>query len=115
MEYHIGSKVFGDWKINNLLGEGGYGKVYEICKEDYGVTVSSALKIIQIPRSQSEIHSAMSDGMDEKAVTTMYKQIVDDLVKEIAILSSLKSHPNIVRYEDHKVIKQLLPYLLAIS
>lgn len=106
MEYQVGSKVFDGWEISNLLGEGSFGRVFEICKEDYGVSVKAALKVIKIPKSQSEVRSAMSDGMDENSVTTMYKQIVDDLMKEIAILSSLKAHPNIVRYEDHKVEKQ---------
>lgn len=106
MELQIGNTVFDGWIISKLLGEGGYGKVYEIYKEDFGISVKSALKIIKIPKSQSEVQSAMSDGMDENSVTEMYKQIVDDLTKEIAILSSLKAHPNIVRYEDHKVIKQ---------
>lgn len=105
MEYQIGSTVLGNWTITKLLGEGGYGKVYEIKKEEYGVTVKAALKVIQIPKSESEIRSAMSDGMDEESVTVMYKQVVDDLMREIAILSSLKAHPNIVRYEDHQVEK----------
>ena len=106
MEYQTGSTVFGSWTIGKLLGEGGYGKVYEISKEDFGIHVKSALKVMQIPKSQSEVRSALSDGMDADSVTTMYREIVEDLVKEIAILSSVKGHPNIVRYEDHRVEKQ---------
>ena len=106
MKYEEGKTVLGGWTIEKELGEGGYGKVYALKKEDFGITIRSALKVMRIPTSQAEVRSALSEGMDPDSVTTMYKQIVDDLVKEIAILSSLKSHPNIVRYEDHKVEKQ---------
>ena len=106
VDYQSGGVVFGSWIIGKELGEGGFGKVFELTKEDFGIQVRSALKVMQIPRSQNDVRAALSEGMDHDSVTEMYRQVVDELVKEIAILSSVKSHPNIVRYEDHKVEKK---------
>ena len=104
MEYGIGTKVFGDWEIVREIGQGGFGSVYEIRKTDYGITVKSALKVIKVPRSASEVKAALSEGMDEQSVTTYFQGFVDELVKKIALMSSLKRHPGIVGYEDHVVI-----------
>ena len=104
MEYTIDSIVLNDWKIVRAIGEGAFGKVFEIQKNDYGITTRSALKVIRVPRSQADIRAALADGMDEKTVTSYFQGFVEEIVKEIAIMSSLKSHPGIVSCEDHKVI-----------
>lgn len=104
MNYTIGSTVFGDWKIVRAIGEGSFGTVFEIQKTDFGITSRSALKVITVPKSQADIRMALSEGMDERSITTYFQGIVDELVKEIAIMSSLKAHAGIVSCEDHKVI-----------
>lgn len=32
IDYQIGTKVLGDWEIIRLIGEGSYGKVFELKK-----------------------------------------------------------------------------------
>lgn len=105
MLYTVGSTVLDGWKIVRLIGEGAYGKVFEIEKsiDSYGLTTHSALKVIQIPQSQGDIRSALSEGMDEHTVTSQFRSYVDEIVHEIAVMSTLKSHPNIVSYEDHYI------------
>ena len=104
MEYTKNSIVFTDWKIIKEIGEGSYGKVFEICKTDYGITTRSALKVIRIPRSTSDIRAALSEGMNEESVTSYFQGFVEEIVQEIAVMSSLESHPNIVSYKDHCVL-----------
>lgn len=106
MKYQIGTYVFRDWKITRQLGEGGYGVVFEIQKNNFGITTTSALKVLQVPKSQSDVKAAYSEGMDERSVTSYFQECVHRLVSEIAILSGLKSHPHIVGYEDHDVIQR---------
>ena len=105
MEYGVGTKVLNNWEIVRLLGKGATGKVFEIHKTEFGVTTKSALKIVTIPNSMSEVKAALTEGMDEKAVTEYFGGFVRELVKEIAVMSELKGHSNIVNYEDHSVIK----------
>ena len=105
MDYMINTLVFGDWKIIKEIGEGSYGTVYEIQKTDYGVTTHSALKVIHIPRSNADIKAALNEGMDEQSVTSYFQGFVTEIVQEISVMASLKSHPNIVAYEDHCVLE----------
>ena len=93
--------VFGSWYIKGLLGEGGFGSVYEMERKEMGVTYKSALKTITIPQNQNEVRNVMSDGMTKEDVTAYYSDIVQDLIREIVLMSKLKGNSNIVSYEDH--------------
>lgn len=46
--------------------------------------------MIRIPKSNSEIREAMSEGMDEQSVTTYFEGVVKRYIKEIAVMSELK-------------------------
>lgn len=106
MDYKIGTKVLDGWEIVSELGRGAYGEVFEIHKNDFGIIAKAALKVIRIPHSSSDVRAVMSEGMDENSVTKYFEDVVQSIVKEIAIMAKLKSHPNIVSYENHKVIKK---------
>lgn len=97
--------IFNTWHITGLIGEGSYGKVFEIEREDFGTTYKAALKAITIPSSESEIKSVMADGMDDVSVRSYYENFVEDIVKEFVLMSKLKGNSNIVSYEDHMVIE----------
>ena len=104
MEYKIGTKVFGQWEITEEIGQGTYGKVYIVEKNEYGVQTKSALKVLTIPSSVSEVRSALSNGMDEKSVTSYFKSRVENIMRECAAMSTLKNCENIVHFEDYTVI-----------
>ena len=104
MNYTIGDSVFNDWLITGKIGEGATGKVFEIEKNDSMIQAKSALKVIRIPKSASDVREIMSEGMDEMSVTQYFREFVDEILREIKIMVSLKDHPNIVAYEDHSVI-----------
>ena len=97
--------LWGCWYVKELIGEGGYGSVYKIERNEYGVQYEAALKHIRIPASQYEIKSIMLDGMDENSITAYYEDFMSVIVKEFALMSRLKGHSNIVSYEDHKIVK----------
>lgn len=109
MEYQKGTIVFGDWVIVDKIGEGASGQVFKlrktIKKYGNGSYVYSALKVIQIPRSHSDIYEVRNASADERSVTEYFQKYVEQIINEIEIMSELKSHPNIVTYEDHAVIE----------
>lgn len=104
MDYNIGDKVFNDWTITRVIGEGSYGRVMEVEKSEFGLNVKSALKVITIPQNQSEVKQIASEGLDNKSVTSYFYGFVEEIIKEIATMSELKGQTNIVSYEDHSVI-----------
>ena len=96
--------IFGEWRITKQLGEGSFGKVFAMEREDFGVRYEAALKAITIPASRAELEEVMADGMDENAVRIYYQGFVQELVREFELMSRLKGNSNIVSYENHKVI-----------
>ena len=97
--------IFGSWHITRLIGEGSFGKVFEMEREDFGQVYKAALKAITIPASQSEVRSVRSEGMDEESVRATFHSKVQELVKEFALMSKLKGNSNVVSYENHQVIE----------
>ena len=98
--------IFGAWRITRLIGEGSFGKVFEMEREDFGVTYKAALKAITVPANESEVREVMAEGMDEASVRDYFGTFVQDLVKEFALMSKLKGNSNVVSYENHQVIEQ---------
>ena len=97
--------IFGKWHIVRELGEGGFGKVFEIERRDFGGTYKAALKAITIPQSQSEVKDILASGMDEQSATSYFRGFVEEMIAEFVLMSKLKGHSNIVSYEDHDVIQ----------
>ena len=104
-EYSKYEPVFGAWKIVKLIGEGNYGKVYEIEREDFDHTYKAALKIISIPKNRSDIDSVMYEGMDEESASTYFRSFVVEMTNEFALMDRLKGKTNVVNYLDHQVIE----------
>ena len=95
---------FGEWRIKRFIGAGSYGRVFEIERRDEFDTVyTGALKTVTIPSSQGELDEILADGMDMNGASTYFRDYVKELNREIALMSKLKGHSNIVSYEDHKM------------
>lgn len=93
------------WKIEELLGEGSYGKVYKVSRNEFGYTYYSALKVITIPRDPSDIRSVTESGMDKESVTVYFHGMVENIVKEFALMTKLRGNTNIVSCEDYEVVQ----------
>lgn len=94
---------FGNWYIRRIIGEGSYGQVYEIERNEFGRTYLSALKAISIPQNISEIKSLSAEGMTAEEITGYYDRVVQDIINEYVMMSKLKGNSNIVSYEDHAI------------
>ncbi len=96
---------WGCWHIVKKLGEGAYGKVYKVEREEFDKKYYSALKIITIPPTESDWLSTRSEGMDEVSTTEYYRSVVKEIIEETMLMSELRGNSNIVSYEDHMVLE----------
>ena len=103
--YNIDSTVFNHWTITKKLGSGSFGHVYEIQRKDFGETYWAALKVITVPRDETELQNALDDGMSSSQAERYFYSGVEDVVREFALMAKLKGTANIVGYEDHQVIR----------
>ena len=105
MEYSVDAAVLDGWNITRLLGEGSYGKVFEIERSEFGQTYRAALKVITVPQSSAEVRSVISEGMSVSQAEAYFHGIVEELMHEFSIMFKLKGTANIVSCEDLRVLE----------
>lgn len=105
MEFKLDNNLFPEWSLVDLIGEGSFGKVYLIKKQLLDGEIFSALKVITIPQSSSQIRTEKANGMSDEEIHDYFKSIVEDWHKEIILLNSLKGITNVVNIEDYKIIE----------
>ena len=75
--------IFGSWHIVREIGEGNFGKVFEIERRDFGRIYKAALKVITVPKNQSELKNAMLEFDDDpQSVTDYFRGFVEEMVDE---------------------------------
>ena len=98
--------IFGSYTVARKLGDGRYGKVYEIERKERKTVFKAALKHITIPLDQNDINGLMiAEGLDRDGVKEYLEDLVNKVYDEVVLMSSLKGHSNIVGYEDYQLIE----------
>jgi len=103
---HAYAPLWGSWHIESLIGEGSFGKVYKVRKEEFGKTYYSAVKIISIPQNEADLRHMRNEGLDDVSVRSYFQAFVSDILQEIDLMSQLRGNSNIVSFDDHKVIER---------
>lgn len=99
-------KNFKEWEIEACIGEGAFGKVYKIVREEFGHTYDAALKVIEVPQNQAEFETIRNEMVNAQEAEDYFAGMVQDIVEEFTLMSKLKGNSNIVSYEDHSVVKK---------
>ena len=105
MEHTEISKVWPEWHVVEQIGEGSYGVVYKAVRREHGIESFSAIKVISVPQSKSELNALHSEGLSLDETKTYFEGVVNDFINEIRVMGTLKGHPNIVNVEDYKVVE----------
>ena len=98
--------LWGAWQVDAVLGEGSFGKVYRVRREEFGKTHYSAVKLISIPQSDADVRQMQSEGMDDASMRSYFHACATDIIMEINLMSEFRGNSNIVSFEDHKVLEQ---------
>lgn len=106
MQEQILRDAWPEWQIVRRLGKGAYGVVYEAVRSDYVGETRSAIKVISIPKDETEIETLHSKGLSDEGTRTYLQGIVNDFVSEIRVMESLKGVQNIVSVEDYKLVEK---------
>ena len=94
MNYTEGTQVLDGWTITRKLGSGSFGTVYQIeRKDEYGIYEQSALKVISMPPTSSEVI------YDVLCVMRETKEYYYHLHPEAI------DYGHFVRYEAHEMVK----------
>ena len=78
-----------EWHVVRRLDSGSFGDVFQIYRDNFGIRMDAALKVIQI-----------SDRMTIKGRDENRSEIPEAFRSEIQIMETLRGAPNIVSIED---------------
>ena len=104
MGYEYLAVPFRGWIVVREIGIGGFGKVYEIRRDQYGIAERSAMKVIAVPQDPNEINTYLRDGYSPETLRKMYNGIRTSVLGEYQTMARLKDCPNIIRCEDIQVV-----------
>ncbi len=93
-----------EWKAEEKIGEGSFGKVYRCVRNEYGISSVGALKVISIPQTDGASGDIRMQGMSADSAKAYYGDIVKEFSNEIALMVMLKGAPNVVSVENYKII-----------
>ena len=107
MDKELPVSAWPEWKIIEKIGEGSFGKVYKAQRTERGKSFYSAIKIINIPGSQSELNSVRSETGDEQSTRKYFQNLVEECIQEISTMEYFRGNSYIVSVEDFKVMEYL--------
>ncbi len=94
---------WGEWVIDNKIGEGSFGSVYMISRQDYTFVNKAAMKVICVPKDQKEHDRILENSGSLQGAKRYCGEIRDRLLNEIKIMNQFKGNSQIVSMEDYKV------------
>jgi serine/threonine protein kinase len=107
MDKELPVSAWPEWKITEKIGEGSFGKVYKAQRTERGKSFYSAIKIINIPGSQSELNSVRSETGDDQSARQYFQNLVEECIQEISTMEYFRGNSYIVSVEDFKVMEYL--------
>lgn len=99
-------RLWPGWEIVRPLGEGSYGKVFEINRRNGNYLERSAMKILHVPESQAELDQFRMNGLTEENTERYLWRNVEKIRDEIGVMQQFVGYSNIVSYEDYLIQKQ---------
>lgn len=107
MDKELPVSVWPEWKITEKIGEGSFGKVYKARRIEYNKTFYSAIKVISIPGSQSELKSVQSESGSVQETREYFKNLMEECIQEVSTMEYFRGNSHIVAVEDYKVVEYL--------
>lgn len=106
----IGKEILG-YRVDEKIGSGGFGTVYKVSKTNAAGTYVRALKHITLPTKKQYASVLNSMGGDYAKADNYFSGVLNDIVSEIRILSTLSESgiQNIVRYYENDIIETQSP------
>jgi len=100
--------LWGAWNIEELIGEGSYGKVYRIRRREpaFEIEQESALKWICLPQREDDLNRLRAEGMSDEDIRAYYDGLILTLKNEIRLMISLNGNSHIVNYADHAIVER---------
>ncbi|MBE6960529.1 MAG: PASTA domain-containing protein [Ruminococcaceae bacterium] len=88
------------WEIGEVLGKGSFGTVYEIRKRIGNFVDCRALKVISLPKEDSDINDMRQEGIDEESIIATFQSKKNNILHEYEMQAQMAGTANIVNCDD---------------
>ena len=105
MSNHTHNCIWPGWETLEMIGRGSFGSVYKIQRNIFGNVETAALKVISIPRNQSDIQDMYSDGYNTENITKIFEGHMQGIVEEYSLMRKLSGNTNIVNCDDVRYVR----------
>ena len=99
------SEVWPEWRVVRNIGNGRFGSVYEVERNQFGKVEKAAVKVLTVPDNRSIIDEMRSDGYDDASIAGYIDDDFKNVVDEYYLMRELSGHSNIVDCYDMKYVK----------
>ena len=96
--------LFGSWYVDGVVAQGKNSVVYRGIRMEQGREAYCAIKTSCFPKSKDEFDRAMASGKyknEAQYLDALEKTLTNNLEK----MMSLRTNPNIIRYDNYRIIK----------
>lgn len=98
--------LWGSWRVDGVLGEGSFGMVYRVYRDDLGQRIYSAVKVISISQNDGQLSELFAAGMNAETMRGYCQSFVREITGELGLMQRFRGNSNIVSYEDHFVVER---------
>ena len=88
------------WETKEILGQGSYAAVYEIQRVIFGHTEKAAMKVISLPKHETELEEMRSEGLDDRGIQRVLQEKLENIVSEYILMRKLNGCSNVVNCDD---------------
>ena len=92
--------IWPGWETIRRIGKGGFGAVYEIQRDVLGETEKAALKVITIPRDDSELDEFYSNYYNHDSIADTFRSHLKSILAEYSLMRKMNGTANIVSCDD---------------
>ena len=96
--------LFGSWYVDGIVAQGKNSVVYRGIRMEMGREAYCAIKTSCFPKSKDEFDRAMASGKYKNAAQYL-DALEKTLTQNLEKMMSLRTNPNIIRYDNYRIIK----------
>lgn len=104
MQPDLNAVVWPGWQTTRLIGQGGFGAVYEIQRNLMGEVERAALKVISIPQNPGVLQEMRQNGYDDEGIRASLQGHLKGILAEYSLMRKLNGCSNIVSCDDVRYV-----------
>lgn len=104
MQQDLNTIVWPGWQTTRLIGQGGFGSVYEIQRNLMGEVEKAALKVISIPQNPGVLAEMRQNGYDDAGIRASLQGHLKSILAEYSLMRKLNGCSNIVSCDDVRYV-----------